>query len=119
MELNGTYSGNLDWNGLEVCYTVDVACDYSFQKGRMYMPNGDPGYPDEEEYEDARVVDVAEVAVFNIYGDEVTDKYTDDEELRQAIIKDAENDEDYWVWDDPDCDYEPDYDDFENPEWKD
>lgn len=112
MELNGTYSGTLDWKGLEVCYTVDVTCDYYYHPGRMYLPNGDPGYPDEEEYDDKSVVDIDEVVVYNDLGDEVTEKYADNEELKKAIMEDADNNQDDWYWDEPDYDYddnEPDY----------
>lgn len=30
---------------------VEARASYYFSPGRMYMPNGDPGYPDESEFE--------------------------------------------------------------------
>lgn len=50
-KLSGSVTGSIEWEGYEIQYTAKVSGEYYFQKGRMYMPNGDPGYPDEEEYE--------------------------------------------------------------------
>jgi hypothetical protein len=34
---------------------LDATAEYSYTPGRMYMPNGDPGYPPDEDFE---IVDV-------------------------------------------------------------
>jgi hypothetical protein len=34
---------------------IEISATVGFTRGRMYMPNGDPGYPDEEEFEDFMV----------------------------------------------------------------
>ena len=47
-----SYSGSdLEFNINNVDYLVDVEASGSliYAPGRMYMPNGDPGYPDESE----------------------------------------------------------------------
>ena len=47
-----SYSGSdLEFNINNVDYLVDVEASGSliYSPGRMYMPNGDPGYPDESE----------------------------------------------------------------------
>jgi hypothetical protein len=41
------------------CYVVAEA-EYSYSPGRMYMSNGDPGYPDDEE------IEITDLQVYNI-----------------------------------------------------
>lgn len=53
---------------LNYMYDIDVTSDPSFTPGRMYMDNGDPGYPDEGEPGEAEI---------NIYELEVTNEDSD------------------------------------------
>jgi hypothetical protein len=46
MEYTGTHTLHFD-NGIDEV-SVDVSFKYYFDSGRMYMSNGDPGYPPEE-----------------------------------------------------------------------
>ena len=50
---NCYYDGEvwLTINDKEYCAIVQAEATYSSTPGRMYMANGDPGYPDEEEFD--------------------------------------------------------------------
>ena len=110
MKLNGTYTDTMDYNGHVVDYTVSVSCDYYYRPGRMYMRNGDPGYPEEESYDDLEVTGIDSVTVYDDNGDEIDVEVPDD-----VVIANAETyaEIDDCNWDDPSSydpdDYEPDY----------
>jgi hypothetical protein len=93
-------------NGVD--YTVDVTAhaDYYYDAGRMYMRNGDPGYPPESEFE----IEDVDAVWYDADGkkvDAITEEMTD-------ALNDALEDVDGWE----DCEYEdePDYDYYEERE---
>lgn len=93
---NQHYDGSVVFNYNNEEYEADVLArgTYSFRKGRMYMRNGDPGYPDEESFE---IDDIEVEAVFDAEGNEVS--YTED---MYDCIEEALNDVDWEI-----DDYEP------------
>ena len=99
---NQHYNGNIvfTYNGEEYEATVHAIGTYTFVKGRRYMANGDPGWPDEEDFE---IDDVDVEAVFKD-GEEVP--YIED--MGDAIDSALEDVD--WEEDDPP---EPDYDAYE------
>lgn len=101
---NQHYNGNVifEWNDKQYEATVNASATYSFRPGRMYMPNGDPGYPDEEDFE---IEEFNVEAVFDENGDEVP--YSED---MYDAIEDALYDTDGWEEDEPP---EPDLDYYE------
>lgn len=38
-------------NGGDILLSFEIKANYAFEPGRMYLPNGDPGYPDYEEFD--------------------------------------------------------------------
>lgn len=113
-KITGSYTGELDYEDLSIEYTVSVKGDYYYSPGRMYMPNGDPGYPDEESIDDTEVTDIDEYHVYKD-GEELTEeqlaKYKDTIDFDTLITRDAEDNEDDWNWNDP----EPDFYDLDDP----
>lgn len=101
---NRHYNGNITftYNGEEYEATVCATGTYTFIKGRRYMPNGDPGYPDEEDFE---IDDVDIEAVFKD-GEEVP--YTEDmyDDI-EAVLCDSDE------WEEDDYDDEPPDDYYE------
>ena len=88
-------------NGVD--YTVDVTAhaDYYYDAGRMYMRNGDPGYPPESEL----TIEDVDAVWYDADGKEV--------EVTEEMIDALEGylqDTDGWEEDDPP---EPDYDYYE------
>ena len=97
---NRHYKGNVTFRYKDEEYeaTVEAQATYTFIKGRRYMPNGDPGYPDEENFE----VDNVDVEAVFKDGAEVPydeDMYDDIE----AAVEDIEE------WDEPDLEPPDDY----------
>lgn len=89
-------------NGVD--YTVDVTAhaDYYYDAGRMYMRNGDPGYPPESEL----TIEDVDAVWYDADGnkvDNVTEEMTD-------ALESTLQDEDGWEEDEPP---EPDYDYYE------
>lgn len=113
-KITGSYAGELEHDDLSIEYTVSVNGDYYYSPGRMYMPNGDPGYPDEESIDDTEVTDIDEYHVYKD-GEELTEeqlsKYKDTIDFDTLITRDAEDNEDDWNWNDP----EPDFYDLDDP----
>lgn len=100
---NQHYNGTIDFkvDGREYEATVSATATYTFIKGRKYMANGDPGYPDEEDFE----IDDLDVTLIT---DKETEEIVDEtEEMTEAIRNALEGAE--WEDDDPP---EPDYDDY-------
>lgn len=92
-------------NGVD--YTVDVTAhaDYYYDAGRMYMRNGDPGYPPESEL----TIEDVDAVWYDADGkkvDNVTEEMTD-------ALENALQEEDGWEEDKPP---EPDYDYYEERE---
>ena len=87
-------------NGVD--YTVDVTAhaDYYYDAGRMYMRNGDPGYPPESEL---TIEDIEAV-----WYDEDGNKVEATEEMINALESALQDEE--WETEEPP---EPDYDDYE------
>ena len=110
--LTGHVSGTTQWESYTVEYTARVSGEYYFQKGRMYMPNGDPGYPDEEDYEGPFFEEVAEVNLLDtdevqIEGDKEIYK-NNQAMIDLAIQRDVEENKEWddCSWDEPEP-YEP------------
>lgn len=116
-KITGSYAGELVSNDLSIEYIVSVKGDYYYSPGRMYMPNGDPGYPDEESIDDAEVTDIDEYHVYKD-GEELTEeqlaKYKDTIDFDTLITRDAEDNEDDWNWNDPEPDFDDMYDEQED-----
>ena len=93
---NQHYDGSVSFTFNDKQYeaTVSARGTYTFTKGRAYLRNGDPGYPDEESFE---VDDIDVETVFDADGNEVP--YTEDmyscieETLRDGV--DWEDDGEY------------------------
>lgn len=121
-KLRGTVSGTVEWDEYLLEYSATVTGDYYFQKGRMYMPNGDPGYPDEEDTEGPFLDEIQEVYIMDINGNYIEESEADhiyetyQEEIDKAIEEDVENTDWYDCdWEDPEPDYPdpPEPDDWE------
>lgn len=101
-----TYSNDdleLDVNDKTYRVAVEASTSYYFSPGRMYIPNGDPGYPDESDFELQGVN-----AIWYQY-DEETDDETEVKPTteREVALDEYLNDLDLDEWNEP----EPDYDD--------
>ena len=114
--LSGNCSGSFQWESYTVEYTVNVSGEYYFQKGRMYMPNGDPGYPDEEDYEGPFFEEVDEVNLLDAEGVQVENSdevyKTNQAVIDLAIQKDVEDNKEWddCNWNDPEPPEPPEYD---------
>lgn len=95
--MTGTYHGEFEYNGFDIEYTVNVSADYYYDPGRMYMPNGDPGYPPESSIDNFKVEDVDEIHVWK--GEEQIENF-DYKEIETLCLKDADENADesnsYW-----------------------
>lgn len=116
--LTGTVSGKFDWNEYQIEYTANVSGTEWYQKGRMYMPNGDPGYPDEYDSEGPFFEDIDCVYINDKDGVEVPEDdkiYESNRDMIDQLVKeDVEENKDWddCNWDDP----EPDYPDPPEPD---
>jgi len=120
--LTGSVSGRFDWNEYQIEYTAIVSGTEWYQQGRMYMPNGDPGYPDEYDCEGPFFEDFDEIIVTDAEGNDVTDTpgFEDQRPLIEEKIKEDVKENKDWDdcnWDDPEPDY-PD-DPPEDDDWED
>lgn len=104
---NRHYDGNVTFVYEEEEYeaTVHATGTYTFIKGRRYMANGDPGYPDEEDFE------IDDVDVKAVFKDGIEVPYEEDmyDDIDSAL-RDAD-----WEEDDPP---EPDYEECEMARWE-
>lgn len=100
---NQHYSGMVTFTLNEEEYEAQVSAraTYSYRPGKRWLKNGDPGYPDESDFE------IDDVEVEAVSKDDVEIPY--DEDTMYDSIESALNDVD-WEDDDPP---EPDYDDYE------
>lgn len=75
-------------------YTVDVnaSCSYWYQPAKMYLANGDPGYPEESEFE---LTDVS--AVWHDEDDNEVEPTKEMEAALEQYLYDMDSDE--WDWD--------------------
>lgn len=109
----GTVSGKTEWESYTVEYTVNVTGEEYFHQGRMYMPNGDPGYPDEYDSEGPFFESIDEVNLLDSEGVQVENDgeiYDANKEVIElAIQRDVEANKEWddCNWDDPEP-YEPD-----------
>lgn len=69
-------------------YTVDVTAHgiYTHTPGRRYMPNGDPGYPDEDDFE----IEDVEAVWYNEDGKQVAAMPEMDDKLTSYLEDEAE-----------------------------
>lgn len=112
----GTKS-DVKWEGIhtfiknEIQYNAKFKATgtYWYDPGRMYMPNGDPGYPPEEEIE---VQDIVIESIIDENGDDVLDGLSRDTDFMESLeetISDKIYDGEYETI----CPEEPDYEDWE------
>lgn len=95
---------NFTYQERDLVATVEATAEHWYQPGRRYMPNGDPGYPEEDEINN---VEFTVTKVRDAETDEAVDYIEDmQDEVEAAICEAAE-----WEDDSPD---EPDYDDYDN-----
>lgn len=112
--LTGNCSGSFQWESYTVEYTALVSGEEYFQKGRMYMPNGDPGYPDEYDSEGPFFEEVDEVNLLDAEGIQVEnsdDIYKANQSVIDLAIQRDVEDNKNWddcKWNDPEPP-EPDY----------
>lgn len=111
MTIRGSYSSNFEEGGCSVYYTVDVTADYYYRPERLYLRNGDPGYPEEESYDNCEVEGISE---YEVYGDE--GRLSDEEvkklnwNVEEKIKEHAESKSDDWDdWNEPDYPEPPEY----------
>ena len=118
--LTGTITGKIAWESYTVEYTVKVTGEEYFQKGRMYMSNGDPGYPDEYDSEGPFFDEIDEVHLLDAEGVQVENDdaiYDANKEVIElAIQRDVEDNKEWddCSWNDPEppeLDYPDDEDD--------
>lgn len=100
---NQYYDGSVVFNYNNEEYEADVSArgTYSFSRGRMYMRNGDPGYPDEEDFE------IDDIEVEAVFKDGTEVPYVD--EMYDAIeeaLKDADWECDEYDPPEPEDDWE-------------
>lgn len=93
MTLIGTFTHSFEREGYYIEYTAIATCDYYYRPGRMYMRNGDPGYPEEESYDDIMIDDVEELIVYRHNPDTDEDEELSEEQYNSALINE-------WVDDD-------------------
>lgn len=87
MILEGTYKGSFKYGeDITVEYVAIVSADCTVSRGCMYMSNGDPGYPDEEEWDNLEIIGIDEWNAFDKDGKEVD---TDDF-IYDMCVADAE-----------------------------
>lgn len=119
MIITGTYTGSVDTDIGHIEYTVSCKADYYYDPGRMYMPNGDPGYPPEEGYDDLTLTYFDEYTVYDSDGNAIPDSpwYDEHREQIEKYISDDFSDVDAYDcdWDEPEPERdEPEcYDDYE------
>lgn len=98
---NGTV--NFTFDDRDLVAEVRATAEHWYQPGRMYMRNGDPGYPEENEIEDV------EFDVDTVYDDETEEvvAYVEDmdEYIESAIYEQAEWEDEDPYDDGPDADY--------------
>lgn len=59
MRIYGNFSGDVDYDKRKFYVECRVSGDYYYRPGKMYMRNGDPGYPEEEEIDDIAIEEIA------------------------------------------------------------
>lgn len=104
-KMTGTVSGSIEYEGKTIEYEVNVSGSYYYSKGRMYMKNGDPGYPDDEEYEGPFFEDIDDYTIYDDEGNECTEERC--EQIELLIQKDVEDNKEWddVEWDEPEPDY--------------
>ena len=99
--VRGTVFGTIEKDGLTIEYTAKISGSYYYDPGCMYLKNGDPGYPPEEDYEGPFFEGINELTVYDADGNKLTVKPKDYEQLIQDDIVDDKD------WDDCDWDDDP------------
>lgn len=107
LEFEGKVFVTVDGNCYE-CYVTALA-DYRYEQGKMYMRNGDPGYPDDEEL-DIISLSVSDISKVEDNGDRVTVDDTDTVAAVTGAVEDYlyEMDLENWNGFEDDCDPEED-----------
>lgn len=83
----GVYKGYFQYDEDKIMeYTAIVSADSTIQRGRMYMSNGDPGYPDEEELDNLEIVGIDEWHLYSKHGEEIDS----DDSAYDMCVADAE-----------------------------
>lgn len=82
---------------------VEATADYYYSPGRMYMQNGDPGYPPDEDFE----IEDVEATWYEVDEDGNETEVSPTSEM-QSALDDYLNDLDIDCWNLPSCD--DDYD---------
>ena len=102
-KVNWNGNVNFTYDGRDLVAEVEAHASHWYRPGRMYMPNGDPGYPTEDEIDD---VEFDVTSVKDAETEEVV-AYVDDmdDEIESAIYEQAEWEEPDPYEDGPDEDY--------------
>jgi len=112
--LTGTVSGTLEFNDWTIEYEATVTGSETYIPGRMYMPNGDPGYPEEYDCEGPYLESIDYINIDDVeHPDLVLEQNR--EYIEQAIKEEVEEEVD---WDDISWqdDYEPDEPERDEPD---
>lgn len=98
------------FNNFDYVASLSAEADWSYDAGRWWMPNGDPGYPPSEDF------DITDVKVKWCRNKDTDEEVAVTDGMREAI-DDALYDTDYNDWSGY-CDDGPEYDEPECDPWE-
>lgn len=93
-------------NVISVYGTAEAEYTYCYEKGCMYMPNGDPGYPDEEDIDRTGDLDCWVDDICDEEGNPLDTELTDEEFQQFEEYMESKLDDKASV-----CDFSSDYED--------
>ena len=118
--LIGTVFGTLEYNGWTIEYEATVTGSKSYSPGRMYIPNGDSGHPDEYDCEGPYLDNIIYINIDDVeHPDLILEQNR--ERIEQAIKEEIEEEFDWdditWLeeedWPEPDGPNSDDYDNWD------
>lgn len=94
------YEITRDEDTILVYGTAEADYSYYYSLGRMYMPNGDPGYPDESELERVSDMDCEITEICDADGNKIDTELTDAEkkefeDYMDSKLEDAAEDHEF------------------------